>query len=591
MAPDAAAPSVAISNQGNGAGSDNSGSATISDSSTTVQTNSANVENNLVAESKTGGNDVSKNMGDSTIKTGDANVSGSIINSINTNVDGVSMSEFNVVDDQVGDIILDYAAGCIWGCGGSAASLENTGNGTDSQNQANLITQTDDVLFQTNDATVGNNMVLVADSGHNDTNKNTGGDSNIETGDANVSANVVTLANNNIAGQVYYGVVNIYGDLVGDIIFPEELLSQINLGNTGNGTESDNSVSLTQIDNDAVFQTNDAVINNSLILDANTGDNEVNKNTGGNSAVQTGDSYVDAQVLNIANTNLDGQNMWLVFINQAGTWIGQIIGAPVGALFAGSDNADFTVSESGQITVTNSGNGAGSTNSGSVTEINNDTLVQTNTANIDNNIKLVANTGDNSASKNTSADSSIKTGDANIIANIVNFVNNNITGGGNLFVTVINVFGDWTGNFLSPGSQATKAASAPTPDNQEQALSEGEGLAIGGVMPSDSTPESDSNFDTGETVTTKETDTVTVLPVDQSPLKPASQRASSSSPAQIAGLTDSYAPEIVAESPAESEIVPPTANKVVRINLAWLLGLLPISGIVYLVKKFSLLVA
>ena len=58
--------------------------------------------------------------------------------------------------------------------------------------------------------------------------------------------------------------------------------------------------------------------------------------------------------------------------------------------------------------------------------------MQQNNAEIINNIDLKAVTGQNDASKNNGGDSSIKTGDAKIVADIVNFVNNNIQGTGRL---------------------------------------------------------------------------------------------------------------------------------------------------------------
>jgi hypothetical protein len=190
-----------------------------------------------------------------------------------------------------------------------------------------------------------------------------------------------------------------------------------------------------------------------LVLDANTGDNYANANTGGDSTIQTGSANIDASVLNIANMNLVGGNWWLVIVNEAGKWIGKILGSPDGAYFAGSEDIEFIVDENGEVIAANTGNGPDSINVASASQESNTTVNQDNNAKIENNINLTANTGDNSASFNTGGDSSITTGDANIIANIVNFVNNNITGGGTLFVNVINVFGSWIGDFVSPGME------------------------------------------------------------------------------------------------------------------------------------------
>ena len=140
----------------------------------------------------------------------------------------------------------------------------------------------------------------------------------------------------------------------------------------------------------------------------------------------------------------------MVIVNEAGNWIGKILGAPVGSLLAGSDEFEFLLSDTGEITVTNAGNGQNSENTGVVNYETNNTTVQMNQANLINNLDLSANTGGNSASRNTAGDSNVTTGDAEIIANLVNFVNNNIVGG-RLFVNVVNVFGSWIGDFVGPG--------------------------------------------------------------------------------------------------------------------------------------------
>jgi len=458
--------STQITNTGNGSGSNNSGSATVGNTDNTIQGNSATVNNDLTLGSVTGDNSASKNVGNSTITTGDANTTGTVITAVNTNIDGVMVNEFNIVDDHMGDVILDFSTGCISGCAGGDTSITNSGNGSESTNNGDVTATNTDNTFQTNDATITNDLILYSVSGDNDADKNTGGNSTITTGDANVSANVLNFANNNIAGDVVYAVVNIFGNLVGDIILPDGSVlsccaSDIGVENTGNGSDSTNSGAVTQNSTDNIYQFNTADIDNNLLLDANTGGNSASDNTGGASSITTGDTDVLAQVVNVANMNLIGGNWWLVIVNEAGKWVGKILGAPDGSNMAGSGGMEFIVDENGEIVVSNSENGSGSTNTGTVNQENNNTISQINNANISNNVQLYANTGDNSADKNTGGNSNITTGDANIVANIVNFVNNNIIGDGKLFVTVINVFGSWLGDFVGPGQHKDNA-----PENQ-----------------------------------------------------------------------------------------------------------------------------
>ncbi|MBI2032737.1 MAG: hypothetical protein HYT09_03785 [Candidatus Levybacteria bacterium] len=200
---------VSVVNDGNGSNSSNNGSATVANNNTTDQNNSANINNGLTGASVTGQNSASDNVGDSYIDTGNANTTGTIITAANTNVDGVAVSEFNIVefnivDDHTGDFILDFGANCISGCDGFTNLAQNSNNGAWSNNDANLDTTTNNTTNQTNNGTVNNDLTLTANSGNNNTNGNTGGDSYITTGTADVAGNVLTFLNNNLAGNVIF---------------------------------------------------------------------------------------------------------------------------------------------------------------------------------------------------------------------------------------------------------------------------------------------------------------------------------------------------------------------------------------------------
>jgi len=353
-----------------------------------------------------------------------------------------------------------FEAGCITGCGNGDIFIVNTGNGANSNNFNELTIENNNDLDQLNNGTVVNNLDLYADSGNNDANKNTGGDIDITTGDANVAANLLTFLNNNIAGGVMYGVVNIFGDLIGDIILPDDVFDSFGcstcgqdlaVSNIGNGSGSDNNTELNLTNNDDINQMNNGNIINNLTLSAETGENDSNKNTGGDINIETGDSSLEATILNIANMNLIGGNMWLVVINEAGNWIGKLFGADQYGKLAGSQGIEFAIDPNGTINVTNSGNGADSANNNIVNIENNNNINQTNIGTIENNLNLTANTGKNSANKNTNGDINISTGDANVLVNVINYLNNNIVGG-KLLVTFVNVFGDWKGDFLTPGA-------------------------------------------------------------------------------------------------------------------------------------------
>jgi len=558
---------IGIVNSGNGTNSTNNGSISVVDTSVTNQDNDAVVGNNMGLITVTGDNSTSRNTGgENSVVSGDANTTGTMLTAVNTNVSGVSVSEFNIADTHRGDYVLDFNANCISGCGGANGNILNTGNGAGSQNSGEVTTVNNDLTFQNNDATVENNMNLLADSGHNDANRNTGGDSTIKTGDANVAASAVTFANNNIAGNVYYGVVNIFGDLVGDIVLPESVLASL-VGNTGNGADSTNTTNSTTTNNSTTEQTNTAVIDNNLILAANTGDNEVSRNTDGSNAITTGNTEINASVLNVVNSNIEGGNMWLVLVNEAGKWIGRILGGAEGANVGASAGTEFLVGENGEITAVNAGNGAGSTNTASSTTTNNQSVVQQNTAHVVNNINLNANTGKNDASRNTGGSSNIETGDATVIVNIVNFVNNNITGGGKLFVTVVNVFGSWIGDFRGPGFEGTH--NQPTADNGRG------GQSNSNVSHSNSGSTSNQSTENASVDITPTGSSKVVSSASRGAFainniaKPTQEDAQEDSTGQVLGTSDTSA----------------VTNDGVTINLAWLIPLFGIFVVGLIINK------
>lgn len=550
---------------GNSSGSTNNGSVTNNTTGNTIQENAGNIGNNLQQRAVTGQNSASQNVGNSAILSGDANTTGTVVTALNTNASGISVAEFNVADNHTGDLVLDFAKNCISGCGNQTAV--NLGNGTDSTNSTQIDQTAQNNTSQTNDAIVSNNLKLASNSGDNIASKNTG-DSTIQTGNANVAGNALTFANNNLAGKVIFGVVNIFGNLVGDIVLPDQQVacsncnSQTTASNIGNSSGSTNTAGVNLSNTTDTFQRNDASIENNLTLAAATGENDSNKNTGENSTIQTGNADVKSQTVNVANSNVSGGNMWLVFVNQAGEWVGKILGVPEGSNFAGSSNTQFTVGQDGTITATNSGNGSGSQNSASTTQTTDNNINQSNTAHVVNNLNLSANSGGNVTSDNTGGSSFIKTGDAKILANIVNFVNNNIASDGKLVVTFVNVFGSWIGDFVTPGHQ--KDPKTNPPGNP--------GLPPGNSGVSNKTQSSDnSSGDQGKNSenTSHEENTANLQPPSLQTNLPAQFTT------QVAGVriaADNLADSAVNNLKNDTDQV----RRSITLNLAWLLILIPL---------------
>lgn len=565
---------VTILNNQNGSQSTNTGSVVVNDESLTNQNNNASLDNSLIVASSSGKNDANNNVGSSTINTGDANTSGTILNSVNTNIAGAVVSEFNVVDDQIGDLILDYQANCISGCSAfGGVEIENTTNGSNSDNLSEVDIISNELTFQNNDAEVENVLDLSANTGDNSTSANTGGDNVINTGDANVSGSVLNFLNNNIAGNVIYGIVNIYGELIGDIVVPDGYVNTgfsfpVNMANTNNGSESQNSSNVDLLTSDFTSQFNDADIVNNLVIDANTGVNETNANTGGDNSIYTGDIDVDAQILNIANNNFVGGDWWIVLVNEAGNWVGRIF-APVTSFNGGSfamSGGNAEVGENGDINIKNSGNGSGSENIASLTNEGSDVTLQSNEAVIVNNINLSANTGNNSANNNTGGDSMIKTGDANIQFNLINFLNNNFAGG-NVFLTVVNVFGNWVGDFIAPGGVKAEENTNP---------------AIGGVenIPSVNSSNQSSSSNNSSSSSSSQSAATNAVISTPSVLGTKTWKAKNKIASIGSGVSDEKDNLALADTS-----LPNSEKSKTKINLAWGLIILPGLFIVNMLRR------
>lgn len=574
---------------GNGSASSSTTNESGSSATTTTQGNSATVGNGLNQATITGKNNASENVGTTNLQTGDANQPGTIISNLNTNLSGVSVSEFNVADNQTGDLVLDFPSHCIINCSGGQTTTIG-GNGSSSNNTANNTSQTTNNASQSNDATVGNNLILTADSGDNTASLNTGGDTNITTGKANIDANVATFANNNIAGNVEIGFVNIYGNLSGDIVLPDSAFtnctgcSQNTTGVSNNGSGSTNTADSSSSNTSTANQTDGATITNNLSYAATTGGNDGSRNTDGNTTVDSGSAQVDSKTLNIANSNINGGNWWLVLVNKAGQWIGQIVGAPDGAQVGGSSGTTFTTDAQGNVTAI-TGNGAQSNNTVNTNGNTTTTTNQSNLAHITNNITLAANTGNNASNDNTGGNSTITTGDAKIIANLINFVNNNIVGNGKLLVTVVNVFGSWLGDFVGPGQQKQAHAPAPQQNNTQQAQttsSQSSNNHTTSTAHAASNLSGNTQFVSTIDPTTIPSDTQNTQPADtisMAGFHPSSFSNLAAIPQTIQDTTN-----VLAAHTVNPNIFMNT-HHVLTINLAWLLVILPTLGLLWMVGR------
>jgi|GEM_PF-5915335 len=250
-------------------------------------------------------------------------------------------------------------------------NVEVSGNGDNSDNQANVEVKTETVVQSTNTADVANNVEINSNTGGNTANDNTGSQTQIQTGDSATNLAV----ENNINSQ------NLDLTACGSCQHQPDLNVEV----SGNGAGSQNSVN-TQIGNSTnVTVENQATIQNNANVDANTGRNEASQN-GGDVRISTGDISVDGGIKNRVN---------------------------VSSVSIGPKSSN------GDILIKNSQNGVNSVNDVNVKIENEINIEKLNFAVVDNDIDIQTNTGENVANDNL-GDVEIDTGDISVIFGIIN---------------------------------------------------------------------------------------------------------------------------------------------------------------------------
>lgn len=263
----AVVPASAISLEitGNGVDSD-SDIVVVAEQKTEVkQENEFNVNNNINASANTGSNDASRNTGgDVSIDTGDAASTVAVQNAGNANEAEVD-------------------------CCNSAGNVDVliSGNGDSSDSEVNLENENKVKVTQENESKITNRINNDATTGWNDANRNTGGSVSITTGKAQAATMIFNGGNINSAvvgdGGGYHGGVS------------ARIL--------GNGVDSDNDIVLDLDHKVELMQENSARVSNYVYSDAISGENDANRNTGGDVSVDTGNATAEVYVDNAVNFN------------------------------------------------------------------------------------------------------------------------------------------------------------------------------------------------------------------------------------------------------------------------------------------------
>jgi len=333
----------------------------------------------------------------------------------------------NITGDVNGDLLLD------------PAQLSHVQPANANANLDNKVT-----VNNTTDSAINNDINVGATSGNATIDKGTAVGS-ATTGNANAVANIVNILNSAVqAGQSFVGVINITGNLNGDILLPPNFVDTLLASNVPHYNV--NTSALTTTAN--VTNTNNESINNDVNVGAQSGNATVARSTDAGSAT-TGTANANLTVFNLTGNTVVATNDIMVFVNVLGSWYGMILNAPAGTTAA-------------------SLGGGVSTNA---TATNDSTLNNTNNQSINNKINVGAQSGNASITDSTKAGNA-HSGDATASANLTNMINDNLSLNGWFGLLFINVFGTWTGSFginTAAGNPATSAPAATGNDTSTPA--------------------------------------------------------------------------------------------------------------------------
>lgn len=442
---------------------DEPGGKTNSSTIVASTTNEANLASQSTTTATSGDNVAEGGQGTSTVKTGDATATANVINLVNTNIfnstglilflnqlfgTGLDLRNFNL------SYFFDGEAG---------ASPTVSDNGTPQCTLLTCLNASQLNVVNDNTATVTNSVIVRAATGENIASSTGEGDASIDTGDAYAAANVVNVVNTNIINSSYLMVsFNNFGDLAGNITLPNADFFSKLFAHGGSAPTMNSSSYDVNANNNVDFE-------GTTTAQANTGSNEASTTGTGHGDVETGQAYSAATSFTDANSTYFGGTSAFFFFRVAGEWTGQVRGLPAGLswtrLFDVSpDNSTSTIilvtSDNSGVDLPEAEDANCDKKDGPVANCYNSSsflATSTNTAVVENNIDVSADTGNNETHTKDGT-GTISTGAAYAVANVLNLINTNIVGRNWIFA-VFNILGNWSGDISFGSSDLSLEAS------------------------------------------------------------------------------------------------------------------------------------
>lgn len=340
-----------------------------------LNTNDATITNSVIVRSSTGGNAASSS-GDATISTGDAYAAANVVNLVNTNIVNSSylLLSFNNFGDLTENITLpgQHFFSNLFDRGEASSSINSSSIAIEGTSTVALTGTT------TASAETGDNIATSTEASSTaEASSTPTGSGAIDTGVAYSSATTFNQANTTrVGGTSVFMLFRVSGPWSGHIVgLPEGLVAKTIPDGSSNlieiqsqdATTTPEAAQLLQEFNSSQFTsmaTNTAAIENNVEANADTGHNQATSSAG-LSSIMTGSAYAAANVVNLVNTNIVGQNWIFAVFNIFGGLSGDIVfsdGAPNLTLRAEATPADtapggsvtytFTVANTGDADAT-----------------------------------------------------------------------------------------------------------------------------------------------------------------------------------------------------------------------------------------------
>lgn len=214
------------------------------------------------------------------------------------------------------------------------------------------------------------------------------------------------------------GILASLGLVLQLFFLPGAAFADVSASITGNGSDSDNTVSVTTQNTVSVDQSNDLDVDNDVDVDTDTGNNSASGNTGGSVLIDTGNIDTDVSISTLANKNI------ATVVSPSAT------------------DPSFEIEF----------NGTNSDNDIDYDATNTVAIDQDNDADVDNDVDIDADTGNNDADDNTYGGVTVRTGDISINSGVS--IDTTVNANHAYVGTVGNTSGSLSASILGNGSNS-----------------------------------------------------------------------------------------------------------------------------------------